>query len=305
MTERISVNSDEQPGTGGAGFGARGASISNDGRYVAFSSEAANFTSPAQTAGWRDVFLRDRQAGTTTLVSADATGGEADSSSEGAYVSSTGAFVSFHSFASDLVAESGGLPLQGDTYVRDIGAGTTERTSVATDDSNLLFGPFDTQVGVGPVSADGLVSVFTTNADNLQPGDDNNNQDVFARDLRPGADLALTMTDSPDPAGSKVAVTYTLTTTNQSLTGSAPGAAVVDVLPAGVTFVSASAGCTHAAGRVECELGTLAAGASAIRTITVMPKSRGTLTNTATAGSLAGDPDPGDNSATETTTVIR
>ena len=305
VSERISVNSDEEPGSGGAGFGARGASISNDGRYVAFSSEAVNFTSPAQTAGWRDVFLRDRQAGTTTLVSADTAGGEADSSSEGAYVSSTGAYVSFHSFASDLVTESGGLPLQGDTYVRDIGAGTTERTSVATDDSNLLFGPFDTQVRSGPVSTDGLVSLLTTNADNLQPGDDNNNQDVFARDQRPAADLALTMTDAPDPAASKVAVTYTLTTANQSATGSAQGAAVVDTLPAGVTFVTASAGCTHAAGKVTCELGTLAAGANAVVTITVMPKSRGTITNTATAGSLAGDPDPGDNSATETTTISR
>jgi uncharacterized repeat protein (TIGR01451 family) len=303
-TERVSVNSDEQPGTGGVGNGARGPSISNGGRFVAFSSDAANFTPVAQTGPFMDVFVRDRQAGTTVLASPSTTGGEADSSSEGASISAGGGFVSFASFASNLVAQSGGESLIQDTYVRDLAAATTERTSVATNGDNATFSGFDTHVGTGPVSADGLVSLMVTNADNLQAGDDNSNQDVFARDRRPGTDLALTMTDAPDPVAARGNVTYTLTVANQGASP-APGAAVVDTLPAGVTFSSASAGCSQAAGVVTCELGSLAGGASTAVTITVTTKARGTLTNTASVSANVSDPDTSDNTATETTTVGR
>jgi uncharacterized repeat protein (TIGR01451 family) len=303
-SERVSVNSNEQPGTGGFGFGARGPSISNDGRYVAFSSDAANFTAVAQTGGFMDVFVRDRQATTTTLVSADAAGGEADAQSEGASISAGGGFVAFASFASDLVAESGGNPLLQDAYVRDVAAGTTERVSVASDGSNAMFGTFDTHVGSGPVSADGLVSLIATNADNLQAGDDNLNQDVFARDRRPAADLSLTIDDAPDPVSAKGSVTYTLHVANAG-PGSAPGVAVVDTLPAGLTFSSASAGCSQAAGTVTCDLGTMVPGATATVTITAVTKARGVVTNSASVGSSAGDPNPANNADTEETTVGR
>jgi len=306
VTERVSVSSDEQPGAyaGGFGFGARGPSISNGGRYVAFSSDAQNFGPAPQTGLFMDVFVRDRQAGTTTLASPAAGGGEADAQSEGASISAGGGFVAFGSFASNLVAESGGNPLLQDAYVRDLAAGSTERTSVATDGSNALFGAFDAQVGPGPVSEDGLVSLFATNADNLQAGDDNLNVDVFARDRRSAADLALTMADAPDPVPAKGTVTYTLHVANHGA-GSAPGAAVVDTLPAGVTLASVSAGCAAAGATVTCELGTLAPGAGATVTIAVTTKARGVLTNSATAGSNVSDGDPADNTATETTTVSR
>jgi uncharacterized repeat protein (TIGR01451 family) len=307
VTERVSVSTDEQPGTyvgGGSGFGARGPSLSDDGRYVAFSSDAVNFTPVPQTGLYMDVFVRDRQATTTTLVSASTTGGEADAQSEGASISAGGGFVAFASFASNLVAASGGNPLLQDAYVRDVAAGTTERVSVASDGSNATFGPFDTHVGSGPVSADGLVGVIATNADNLQAGDDNLNVDVFTRDRRPGADLALTMTDAPDPVASKGTVTYTLGVTNEGTTA-APGAGLLDTLPSGVTFNSASSGCASSAGAVSCELGTIAPGAHLTVTITVTTKARGVITNSATVGSLVSDPDPADNAATETTTVSR
>ena len=306
-TERASVTSDEQPPTfadGGFGFGARGPAITGDGRYVAFSSDAVNFTSPEQTLNRFDVFVRDRQDGTTTHASPDAAGGEADGASEGAAISPDGRFVSFASFASDLVAESGGDPLLQDAYVRDRTAGTTERTSVATDDSNAMRGPFDTHVGTGPVSGDGLVSLMSTNADNFYLGDDNLRGDVYARDRRPAADLALAKSDAPDPVAARGSLSYSLVATNNG-TNPAPHATVLDVLPAEVTFASASAGCTHAAGKVECDLGTLAAGDSRTVTIVVTPKRTGTITNTATVGSGAPDPNPADNVATITTTVAK
>jgi uncharacterized repeat protein (TIGR01451 family) len=305
-TERVSVTSDEQPPTfaGGFGFGSRGPAITGDGRFVAFSSDAVNFTDPAQTLNRFDVFVRDRQAGTTELASPDAGGGEADGASEGAAISPDGRFVSFASFASDLVAESGGDPLLQDAYVRDRTAGSTERVSVASDHSNAKFGPFDTHVATGPVSADGRVSLITTNADNLFPGDDNNDDDVFFNDHRPAADLALEKADAPDPVEPRGSLSYSLTTTNNG-TGPAPHATVVDVLPAGVTFASASSGCTHSAGKVECDLGTLEGGASRTVTIVVTPKRAGTITNTATVGSDAPDPNPADNAMTITTTIAK
>jgi uncharacterized repeat protein (TIGR01451 family) len=112
------------------------------------------------------------------------------------------------------------------------------------------------------------------------------------------------MTDAPDPVAAKGTVTYTLTVANQGASP-APGAAIVDTLPAGVTLSAASAGCSQAAGVVTCELGSVAAAASTAVTITVTTKARGTLTNTATVGSNVGDPDASDNTATETTTVGR
>src|SRR5690242_3567552 len=63
LVERISVDSSGQEGNGASGF-AYPPSISADGRYVAFSSTASNLVS-GDTNGAEDVFVRDRQLGTT------------------------------------------------------------------------------------------------------------------------------------------------------------------------------------------------------------------------------------------------
>ena len=61
---------------------------------------------------------------------------------------------------------------------------------------------------------------------------------------------------------------YTLATNNGP--NVANGVTVVDTLPAGVTFVSASAGCAHVAGVVTCNVGTLLAGQSVSLSIEVL-----------------------------------
>ena len=68
-TERVSISTG---GTEGNGFSAI-PSISADGRYVAFESVASNLV-PGDTNGTRDVFVRDRQTGTTQRVSIDSSG---------------------------------------------------------------------------------------------------------------------------------------------------------------------------------------------------------------------------------------
>ena len=82
-------------------------------------------------------------------------------------------------------------------------------------------------------------------------------------------DVAITKSASTASPHGGDTFTYTLTATNVGNAG-ATGVVVRDALPAGVTFVSASAPCTQAAGVVTCPVGALAAGASATVTITVL-----------------------------------
>ncbi|MBI2900174.1 MAG: PD40 domain-containing protein, partial [Planctomycetes bacterium] len=102
ITERVSVSTAGVQGDADSGF----PSISADGRYVAFTSGATNFATT--TAGRAHVYVRDRYARTTTLISVDTTGGEGDNhSSENtdnvAAISADGRFVVFASLATDLV----------------------------------------------------------------------------------------------------------------------------------------------------------------------------------------------------------
>src|ERR671914_722512 len=303
-TERVSVSSDEQPA--GEFDTSRNPAIAGDGRFVAFQSDAQNFTRDPQTGFFTDIFVRDRQAGTTVLASPDGDGGEPSGQSEDPEISPNGRFVAFASFASDLIARTTDPDgeLVRDAFVRDLTSGSTEMVSVnSTHEDATRDGNHD-DVGAGPVSADGLVTLMGTQADNLFAGDNNSVNDVYVSDRRPAADLSLEKADAPDPVAPRDPLTYTLVATNNG-PNAAPDARLLDTLPAGATFVSASPGCTHSAGQVDCPLGTLAPGESATITITVTPKAPGVITNTASVGSSAPDPDRSSNKATTETTVVR
>ena len=108
--------------------------------------------------------------------------------------------------------------------------------------------------------------------------------------------LALVKTASPEPAFVGGVLTYTVTVTN---TGAAPAVNVVltDMLPATVTFLSASVPCALLPGNVlTCNLGTIPAGGTTTVTIQVRPNSPVTLTNVATV--------VGTNTNTATATVV-
>lgn len=92
--------------------------ISADGRYVVFYSGANNLVSgDTSTNNW-DVFVRDRQNGTTERVSLTETDEQANDRSDGAGVSADGRYVVFHSRASNLVAnDANGAVI--DVFVRD------------------------------------------------------------------------------------------------------------------------------------------------------------------------------------------
>ena len=81
---------------------------------------------------------------------------------------------------------------------------------------------------------------------------------------------------------------------------------VTDTLPASVTFVSASAGCTYnsSSHTVTCSIGNLADDKEVTRTITVQTTAAGTITNTATVSGNVTDPQLSDNTDSVNTKVV-
>jgi Tol biopolymer transport system component len=173
-TERVSLARQGRQADGGS----FSVSMSADGRFVAFASEATNVV-PGDRNGTADIFVRDRQTGTTERVSVATTGAEADGPSDWPAISANGRFVAFQSDATNLVpGDTNGTT---DIFVRDRLRGTTRRASV---------GPYGLQADersyFPSLSANGKVVAFASEADNLDPGDTNGAFDVFTRDLRTG-----------------------------------------------------------------------------------------------------------------------
>src|SRR3954447_8259736 len=125
------------------------------------------------------------------------------------------------------------------------------------------------------------------------------------------ADLAAAKSDNPDPVAVDAVLTYTIAVTNLG-PGSASGVTLTDDLDSHVDFVSASSSqgsCDLKGKTVTCALGTISANPyspGATVTIKVKPRKVGQISNTATVKVGAGDTDPvaGNNSDTETTTVV-
>jgi uncharacterized repeat protein (TIGR01451 family) len=121
------------------------------------------------------------------------------------------------------------------------------------------------------------------------------------------ADVAITMTDSPDPVVTGGRLTYSITVTNAG-PDAAAAVTLADKLPAGVSFVSTTpsqGSCSQSAGTVTCNLGGLASGGSATVALAVDVTAEGgtTLSNTATVGTATADPNAANNSVTATTQV--
>src|SRR5262249_35405826 len=155
------------------------ATISADGRLVAFESGSTNLGAGGATGS--DVYVRDLQANTTTLVdrASGADGAPATAFSTNAAISATGRFVAFASLASNLSPDDG--ELIEDVFVRDLQTNTIALVSRA-DGAGGATGDSDSQAAA--ISADGRFVVFTSFADNLDPADQTGDQDIFLRDLQ-------------------------------------------------------------------------------------------------------------------------
>jgi len=118
------------------------------------------------------------------------------------------------------------------------------------------------------------------------------------------ADLSVTKTASPNPGQVGVPLSYRIIATNNG-PAVATNVSVADTLPAGVTFVSATTtqGNCNGTTTVNCNLGSLTVGASAIVTIVVTPSANGQITNSATVTATETDSDSTNNTASATTLI--
>jgi cysteine-rich repeat protein len=163
---------------GRRGAAADGASaapvVSADGRYVAFVSEATNLVE-GDTAGYADVFLRDREAGVTTRVSVGRDGAEPNGPSRVPSIAA-GPTVAFASRASNLVEGDGNGTW--DVFVRT-GDGPVKAVSVGgrgeTGDG-ASFGP--------SLAADASALAFSTWASDIVRGGGKRRESVLACTLR-------------------------------------------------------------------------------------------------------------------------
>jgi archaellum component FlaF (FlaF/FlaG flagellin family) len=183
-TTRVSISTTGQEGNGAS----QGASISADGRYVAFQSTASNFVS-GDSNKVADIFVRDTTAQTTTSVSVTSSGKQGNAASSGPDVASQGRYVAFQSDASNLV--SGDRNAVSDAFVRDLTTNTTSRVSLTSSGSE---GNGASQYP--SISADGRYVAFLSSAANLVTGDSNAVADVFVRDTVSGATTRVSVSSS-------------------------------------------------------------------------------------------------------------
>ncbi len=123
--------------------------------------------------------------------------------------------------------------------------------------------------------------------------------------VTPVADLELTLAAEPAAVAYGGMVTYTLTITNHG-PQDAHGILLTDTLPAGASFVSASAGCSHSDGQVVCGLGDLASGdALMIEIVARSGPGWAALVNTATVMADEIDTAAGNNMQQIETPVIQ
>jgi Tol biopolymer transport system component len=162
-------------------------SISSDGRYVAFESDATNLVA-GDTNGFFDIFVHNRQTGATTRVSVDSAGSEGIGASFNPSISSDGGYVAFESDV-DFVADIANF----DVYVHDRQTGAT--TLVSVDSAGT---PGDLDSTDPCISSDGRYVAFESFATNLVAGD-LLFFDVFVHDRQTGATTQV----SVDSAGAE------------------------------------------------------------------------------------------------------
>ena len=146
--------------------------FSDDGRYMVFSSFASNLVA-GDTNGAYDVFVHDRNTGITELVSVASDGTQGNNTSYSSVISGNGRYVTFSSWASNLVA--GDTNGSQDVFLHDRDTGITERVSIASDGTQSNWG-----VNLySAISGDGRHVAFNSDASNLVANDTNGFYDIF------------------------------------------------------------------------------------------------------------------------------
>jgi len=185
----------------GRGAGGSLASISEDGKFVVFVSDADLTANDGN--GLPDVFVRDLTKGTTTLISEDksgmAVGVDANSPP---VISDNDRFVAYTSAADASMIDANATSDQNsadDVFRRDITGGTTDLVSFGTQMGQVGSGKSANPV----ISADGTKIAFESDSKDLTSTADNNGQtDVFLRDMVSGTTTLVSINNSGSGSGS-------------------------------------------------------------------------------------------------------
>lgn len=169
ITERISWAA----GGGQTNAASRRPSVSDNGRYVAFESDASNLVAD-DSNGVSDIFVYDRHTGVTERVSVRSDGAQANFGSYAPVISADGRYVAFHSSATNLV--DGDTNNVSDVFLHDRATRQTHRVS-----HGALGQPTDGSYSPS-ISADGRYVAFWSDAPNLVVNDSNGRADIFVWD---------------------------------------------------------------------------------------------------------------------------
>ncbi|MBN1629317.1 MAG: cell wall-binding repeat-containing protein, partial [Thermoleophilia bacterium] len=204
-TKLVSVRGDAVQANGhsyGGDVNDHGGAISDNGRYVAFVSEADNLLGAGNdTNAAMDVFVKDMTTGTVERVSVSSAEAQGSLESKCSSMSSTGRFVTFQSDATNLV--TGDTNGKTDVFVRDRMNGTTERISVSSAEAQATDDSFDPMI-----NANGRYVAFWSYADDLVSGDTNGWRDVFYRDRWRGTTVRASLAYDGSEPNSECAGAY-------------------------------------------------------------------------------------------------
>jgi uncharacterized repeat protein (TIGR01451 family) len=164
------------------------ASISADGRYVAFHSDSGELVT-GDTNDRDDVFLHDRQTSQTTRISVTSSGEQVDAESRQPSISSDGRYIAFHSDGAPLV--SGDTNSSFDIFVHDRQTGQVQRVSVASGGAQANSYSYNPSI-----SNDGRYVAFESQATNLVTGDTNGAYDIFVHDRQTGQTSRVSIASS-------------------------------------------------------------------------------------------------------------
>lgn len=180
ITSLVSVAPDGVTlGNGDSGFVQT--AISGDGSTVGFTSKASNLVDEDTNGAVNDVFTRNLDTNTTTLISKTTSGLQGSSNSGSCALSHNGQIVAFQSYNAFVNGDTNNV---GDVFVRDTNTNTTTRVSIASG-ANGAQGTLASGQSNGwgiAISGDGSRVLFQSLAKNLTSKDTNNFEDVFLRD---------------------------------------------------------------------------------------------------------------------------
>lgn len=162
-------------------------------------------------------------------------------------------------------------------------------------------------VVVTPIEGGSMTSTASATASENDPVTTNNINKTATTTVTASSDLSIAKTDLTDPVTTGGSLTYLLTVTNNGPSTASSLSVTDNLVPAGVTYVSASGTgwtCSQSVGLVTCTRASLTYNTSSSITLNVTaPSTAGMISNTASVSSAVNDPVSGDNSSTQITTV--